>query len=174
MPSFGRAPQPNIHDYYSSNNFLMNPIRIVYSYWFRGEKSMLRWKCSGWCLLSVLAFVGAPVCRAQSTPVEVASPDHRITLRFTVQPVKGQEGRQDGQLVYSVAFHGKAAFENSALGLELANQPPLGARCSHCRQHPGLRRGRLHADRRQSLRDPRRVQQPDSPRRGERISRTQF
>ena len=88
---------------------------------------MLRWKCSGWCFLSVLAFVGAPVCRAQSTPVEVASPDHRITLRFTVQPVKGQETGHGGQLVYSVAFQGKAAFENSALGLELANQPTLGS-----------------------------------------------
>ena len=71
---------------------------------------MLRWKCSGWCLLSVLTFVGAPVCRAQSTPVEVTSPDHRITLRFTVQPVKGQEAGHDGQLVYSVAFQWKGCL----------------------------------------------------------------
>ncbi len=40
---------------------------------------------------------------------------------------KGQEAGHDGQLVYSVAFNGKAAFENSALGLELANQPTLGS-----------------------------------------------
>lgn len=77
--------------------------------------------------MSALAFAAAPASRAQSTPVEVTSPDHRIVLRFTIQPVKGQEAANSGQLVYSVSFKGKAAFENSALGLELANQPTLGA-----------------------------------------------
>ena len=128
---------------------------------------MLRWKYSGWCLVSVLAFGGASVSRAQSNTAEVTSPDHRITLRFAVQPGKGQEARQDGQLVYSVSFHEKQVFENSALGLELANQPPLGRRCSHCRHHTGFRRRRLHAARRQGLCDPRRLQQPDGPRCGE-------
>jgi len=91
------------------------------------EKYMLRWKYPSWCLVSVLIFGSASVSRAQSNSVEVASPDHRITLRFAVQPVKGQEAGKDGQLVYSVSFHEKQAFENSPLGLELANQPPLGA-----------------------------------------------
>src|SRR5271155_2019037 len=88
---------------------------------------MLGWKSSAVSLISVLAFGSAYLSRAQSNTVEVSSPDHRITLRFSVQPGKGQETGQDGQLVYSVTFHEKPVFESSALGLELANQPPLGA-----------------------------------------------
>jgi alpha-glucosidase len=88
---------------------------------------MSRRKSFGWCLVSVLVLGGASVSRAQSGPAEVTSPDHRITLRFAVQPVKGQEAAKDGQLVYSITFRGKPAFENSALGLELAGQPTLGS-----------------------------------------------
>src|SRR5271163_3489874 len=88
---------------------------------------MLGWKSSAVSLISVLALGSAYLSRAQSNTVEVSSPDHRITLRFSVQPGKGQETGQDGQLVYSVTFHEKPVFESSALGLELANQPPLGA-----------------------------------------------
>ena len=64
--------------------------------------------------------------RAQSSPAEVSSPDHQITVRFAVQPGTGKEAGQDGQLVYSVLFHGKQVFENSALRLELVGQPALG------------------------------------------------
>ena len=88
---------------------------------------MLRWRYSAWGLISVLGFGSAVLSRAQSNPTDVSSPDHQITLRFSVQPGKGQERGQDGQLVYSVSFHGKHVFENSALCLELENQPPLGA-----------------------------------------------
>jgi alpha-glucosidase len=88
---------------------------------------MLRWMYPAWCLFAVLTFACAPPSRAQSDFVEVISPDHRITLRFTVKAGQAQEHQQDGQLVYSVLFHEKPAFENSALALELANQPPLGA-----------------------------------------------
>jgi alpha-glucosidase len=76
------------------------------------------------CLAAVLVLFNVSASRAQS-PVEVSSPDHRISLRFAVQP--GKDGGQDGQLVYSVLFREKATFENSALALELANQAPLGA-----------------------------------------------
>ncbi|MGB6193332.1 MAG: glycoside hydrolase family 97 protein [Terracidiphilus sp.] len=73
-----------------------------------------------------MAFVSASASRAQSHPAEVSSPDHQITLRFGVQTGKtqagGQEAGQDGQLVYSVFFHEKQVFENSALALELAGQ----------------------------------------------------
>jgi len=91
------------------------------------EQDMLRWKFSVWCLASVLASFCSSTSRAQSHRVEVTSPDHRITLRFAVQPGKGQGAGQDGQLVYSVSFHEKQVFENSALALEMTNQPPLGA-----------------------------------------------
>src|SRR5271170_2944186 len=100
---------------------------------------MLRWKYSAWSLVSVLAFGSASPGRAQSNPVEVSSPDHRITLRFSVQPGKGQEAGQDGQLVYSVTFHEKPVFESSALGLELANQPVLGKAVHIAGTTPGSR-----------------------------------
>jgi alpha-glucosidase len=57
----------------------------------------------------------------------LTSPDHRITLRFAIQPSKGKVAGQDGQLVYSISFHDKPAFENSALSLDLVNQPSLGS-----------------------------------------------
>lgn len=75
--------------------------------------------------LSILS-VPMPV-HAQDNPVEVWSPDHQIALYFKVQPGKNKPLTElDGQLVYSVAFHDKKIFEDSALALELANQPPLG------------------------------------------------
>jgi alpha-glucosidase len=98
---------------------------------------MLRWKYSAWILVLALAFCSGPVIRAQSSPVEVSSPDHRITLRFAVEPGKGQEGAQDGQLTYSVTFNGKLVFENSTLRLELANQSPLGAAVHIAGSTPG-------------------------------------
>jgi len=71
-------------------------------------------------------FINGPAVNAQTSSVEVTSPDHRIVVHFGVQGKKGQTAGQDGQLVYSVAFKGKQAFEDSALRLELAGQPPLG------------------------------------------------
>jgi len=65
---------------------------------------------------------------AQSSPVEVNSPDHQIALYFKVQPDKNKQATgTDGQLVYEVTFHQKKIFEDSALSLELTNQAPLGA-----------------------------------------------
>jgi alpha-glucosidase len=73
----------------------------------------------------VMLVFGVLPARSQSGAVEVSSPDHRITLRFAVVSGKGQ-ALGEGQLVYSVAFRGKSVLENSALRLELSNQPPLG------------------------------------------------
>lgn len=72
-----------------------------------------------------LALLGALSVHAQSGPVEVSSPDHRITLHFSVKPGKNPSS-VEGQLVYSVDFRGKPMFEDSALRMELANQSPLG------------------------------------------------
>lgn len=88
---------------------------------------MLRSKFCGWWLVSAFAVCCASVDHAQSSSVDVTSPDHRITVHFGVQLKKGQGAGQDGQLVYSVSFNGRQVFEDSALRLELANQPPLGA-----------------------------------------------
>jgi len=92
---------------------------------------------AAWCLAVFLAIVTENAGRAQSAPVEVTSPDHRITLHFAVQPGKGQQAVRDGQLVYSASFHGKPTFENSALALELADQPPLGANVHIASTTPG-------------------------------------
>ena len=70
--------------------------------------------------------MGAAWGRAQTSPIEVSSPDHRITMRFAVKPGKDATG-PEGQLVYSVEFAGKPVFQDSALKLELASQPPLGS-----------------------------------------------
>ncbi len=79
------------------------------------------------CLLAVLGVSGSMLALAQSSPVEVSSPDHQIGVHFSVQTGKQAAG-SDGQLVYAITFHGKQVFEDSALRLELENQTPLGAR----------------------------------------------
>jgi alpha-glucosidase len=79
-------------------------------------------------LLSLFAALCSPLVYAQSSPVEVISPDHQIGLYFKVRPANNKQGTEsDGQLVYAVTFHQKKIFEDSALCLELANQAPLGA-----------------------------------------------
>ena len=79
-------------------------------------------------LLSLLAATSPLLVHAQSAPVEVDSPNHQITLFFKVQPGNDKQASGiDGQLVYTVTFHQKKIFEDSALSLELANQAALGA-----------------------------------------------
>ena len=86
----------------------------------------VRSKSAALCLLFGVALVSAPHGRAQTGTMEVTSPDHRIAMHFAVKPGKDATGH-DGQLVYSIDFAGKQVFEESALSLELANQPPLGS-----------------------------------------------
>jgi|ERR1039457_2966320 hypothetical protein len=79
-------------------------------------------------LLLLFAALGPLLVYAQSSPVEVSSPDHQVALYFKVQPGNNKQAAgTDGQLVYEVTFHQKKIFEDSALCLELANQVPLGA-----------------------------------------------
>src|ERR1700749_166644 len=52
--------------------------------------------------------------QAQSRPVEISSPDHRITLRFAIKPDKELHSG-DGQLVYAIGFRGRTMFEESSL-----------------------------------------------------------
>src|ERR1700751_3561335 len=88
------------------------------------------------CLLLLLAV--SPAVGAQSNPIEISSPDHQIALDFKVQPgTNKQAAEPDGQLVYTVAFHQKKIFEDSALRLELANQAPLGAAVHIANATPG-------------------------------------
>jgi alpha-glucosidase len=87
---------------------------------------MPQWKLPYLYATLSLTLLGTLAAHAQSGPVEISSPDHRITLHFAVKPGKEQTSG-DGQLVYSIDFRGKPMFEDSALRLELANQSPLGA-----------------------------------------------
>ena len=98
---------------------------------------MSRWKCHPLCLALALVLCSVAMSRAESGAVEVSSPDHRITLHFGIQPHDGQGAGQDGQLVYSVFFKGKPTLEDSALRLELAGQPPLGAAVHIAGSTPG-------------------------------------
>jgi alpha-glucosidase len=85
-------------------------------------------KSFAFCLLLLLAVSDPLAVHAQSNPIRVGSPDHQIALDFNVQPgTSKQAAESDGQLVYSVTFHQKKIFEDSALRLELANEAPLGA-----------------------------------------------
>lgn len=88
---------------------------------------MLRWKYLVRSFIPALVLIGASASHAQASLPEISSPDHQITMRFSVKPGQQPAAGSDGQLVYSIAFHGKQAFEDSALKLELANQPPLGS-----------------------------------------------
>ena len=99
-------------------------------------RKMLRSKCCA-CIASVIVFCGVSVVHPQSNSVEVTSPNHRIAVHFDVQLKKGQAAGQDGQIVYSVSFKGKQVFEESALRLELANQPALGAAVHIAGSTPG-------------------------------------
>ena len=89
---------------------------------------MLPSRSSAFCLLSLFGVSCSLQAHAQSKPVEVSSPDHQIAAYFTVQSGgANQAAEPDGQLVYAVTLHGKKVFEDSALRLELADQPALGA-----------------------------------------------
>ena len=68
---------------------------------------MLRCKSAVWILVSALILTGAARSHAQTNTLEVTSPDHQISLRFAVQPATNAAAGADGQLVYSVEFHGK-------------------------------------------------------------------
>src|ERR1700733_13277433 len=95
-------------------------------------------KYFAFCLLLLLAVSDSPAVHAQSNPIRVSSPDHQIVLDFNVQPgTNKQAAEPDGQLVYTVTFHQKKIFEDSALRFELANQAPLGAAVHIASATPG-------------------------------------
>jgi alpha-glucosidase len=97
---------------------------------------MPQWKQLSSCATLSLILLGSFAAHAQSSTVEISSPDHRIILHFAVKPDKGLTSG-DGQLVYSIDFRGKPMFEDSALRLELANQSPLGAEVHLTGSRPG-------------------------------------
>ena len=94
-----------------------------------------------WKLLSLYATLSlilpsSLAAHGQSNTVEISSPDRRIILHFAVKPDKDLTSG-DGQLLYSIDFRGKQMFEDSALGLELANQSSLGSKVHFTGSTPG-------------------------------------
>ena len=72
------------------------------------------------------AVFGSTLVLAQSSPDESEFARSSNRSDFNVQPgTNKQAAEPDGQLVYTVTFHQKKIFEDSALRLELANQAPL-------------------------------------------------
>ena len=78
-------------------------------------------------LFSRTAFLAVPLVLfgsafAQPAPPQLSSPDQQLVVRFATTP-----SGADGKLVYSATFHGKPILEDSALALELNDQPALGS-----------------------------------------------
>ena len=82
------------------------------------------------CLFALCAVAAAP---AQTAPLKVASPNGQIVFQlFEGALPKGADHRPAAApLRYAVAFHGQPLIAQSALGLEIEGQPPLG---------PGMRK----------------------------------
>jgi alpha-glucosidase len=62
---------------------------------------------------------------AQSAPAALTSPDGQLAIEF--HTVRDKQPAADGQLVYTVALHGKPVLTPSAIALDLKDQKPLGA-----------------------------------------------
>src|SRR3954466_2533003 len=75
-------------------------------------------------LCSALLVGLLPSAVAQTSPLELNSPDHQLLIRFAIKPSASGPG---GQLIYSASFRGKPILDDSALGLELNQQPALGS-----------------------------------------------
>jgi alpha-glucosidase len=84
------------------------------------------------CPIALLIGESAAAQDAQTNSVRVASPNDQIVLILSTWPAKPEPSADprrspvDG-LRYSVEFHGKRLFEESALGLKLEGQAPLGS-----------------------------------------------
>jgi alpha-glucosidase len=78
-----------------------------------------------------VVFLCAAIAIPQASPVRVASPSDQIVLTLSTGPAQPEPNaprreRPVEGLRYSVQFHGKRLFEDSALGLKLEGQEPLG------------------------------------------------
>jgi alpha-glucosidase len=76
------------------------------------------------CSASIVVLFASVAALAQSIPIELTSPDHQLVIRFAIKP---SASARDGQLIYSASFRGKPILDDSALGLELNQQPALGS-----------------------------------------------
>src|ERR1700761_2936444 len=71
---------------------------------------------------------------AQAAPLELISPDQQLVVHFSTKSSANGGG---GALFYSATFHGKPILDDSALGLELSDQPALGSNVRIVDSSPG-------------------------------------
>lgn len=67
----------------------------------------------------------------------LTSPDGQLAMSFSVQPSATLGENGSGNLMYSVAFHGKHVMDDSAMGLELDDSTPLGSNVTITGTEPG-------------------------------------
>jgi alpha-glucosidase len=89
---------------------------------------------------SVLVAVFVTVCCqtgfSEIGPVVLSSPNQRLSIQFTTVAGTEKTGT-GGKLVYSVTFAGKQIVDQSALALELVDQPVLGSNVQIVESTPG-------------------------------------
>jgi alpha-glucosidase len=73
---------------------------------------------------------------AQTSPIQLTSPDQRLVVTFATVPPTSPNAT-GGKLTYSVAFRGKQVLDASALALELNDQPALGSHVRIVESTPG-------------------------------------
>ena len=74
---------------------------------------------------------------SQAAAPTLRSPDGRIVMTFIIQPVPSLSEDGSGRLMYSVSFRGEPVIDNSALGLELDDNTPLGMNVTITDVQPG-------------------------------------
>lgn len=87
-------------------------------------------------LAGLIAMAGASA-QTQAPSSTLASPNGQLVMSFSVQPSATLGEKDSGKLMYSVAFQGKAVIDNSAMGLELDDDVPLGSNVTITGTEPG-------------------------------------
>lgn len=93
-------------------------------------------------VLFVLLPLTLQVAPAQEEPVTLNSPDGRIVARF--ETVRDNQSALNGQLVYSVTFHGRPLIDRSNLALYLEGMRPLGVAVRIVSQMPSANDSTYH------------------------------
>lgn len=87
-------------------------------------------------VFSTLLTASGSEALAQTSPIQLTSPDQRLVVTFATVPPTSPNAT-GGKLTYSVAFRGKQVLDASALALELNDQPALGSHVRIVESTPG-------------------------------------
>jgi alpha-glucosidase len=96
----------------------------------------MQWFSKSRVLVAVFVAVCCQTGFSEISPVVLTSPNQRLSIQFTT--VAGiEKAGTGGKLVYSVTFAGKQIVDQSALALELVDQPVLGSNVQIVESTPG-------------------------------------